>query len=129
MKSKEAYLADALGWFEPAMQAVRDQPDGKQAQLIYEARSLYCAPRCRPDEILDRWKRAHLEWGDPAAVLRAWRAEGITHLLVYREGMRFLLEIGDLHHPASDMAALDQFLSTLPRPVSFGDVYELYSLE
>jgi 4-amino-4-deoxy-L-arabinose transferase-like glycosyltransferase len=129
LKSQEAYLADALGWFEPAMKAVRELPDGKRALLIYEARSLYCAPRCLPDEILDRWKRAHLELGDPAAILQSWRAEGITHLLVYRQGMRLLLEVGDPHHPASDLAALDQFLSTFPRPVSFGDVYELYSLD
>jgi hypothetical protein len=129
LKTSPAYLADALGWFEPAMAAVRALPEGQRAQLIYEPRSLYCAPRCLPDEILDRWKRLWLSQGDnPAAIRETLRQEGITHLLVYREGVRFLLEAADPHHPPSDLAALDQFLQTLPQPVDFGGVYALYSL-
>jgi hypothetical protein len=129
LKSSEAYLADTLGWFEPAMKAARELPEGAQAQLLYEARSLYCASRCRPDEILDRWKVTSLQYQDRAAILQYWRDQGITHLLVYRQGMGFLREVGDPHHPPSDLDALEQFLATLPRPVNFGDVYELYSLE
>lgn len=130
LKSQEAYLADALGWFQPAMKAVRELPDGQRAQLIYEPRSLYCAPRCLPDEILDRWKRMWLEQGgNPAAIRAAWRQAGITHLLVYRQGMRFLLEAADPHHPPDDLQALENYLDTLPAPVDFGGVYALYSVE
>ena len=46
IKSEAAYLADNLGWFQPAMQAVRDLPEGARTLLLYEPRSLYCAPRC-----------------------------------------------------------------------------------
>jgi hypothetical protein len=129
LKTADAYLSDALGWFQPAMQAVRALPEDQLVQLIYEPRSLYCAPRCLPDEILDRWKRLWLSQGDdPAALRQALRQEGITHLLVYREGERFLLEAADPHHPPSDLAALDRFLQTLPQPVDFGGVYALYSI-
>lgn len=130
LKSEEAYLADALGWFEPAMKTVRQLPPGRQAQLIYEPRSLYCAPRCLPDEILDRWKRMWLEHGDdPAALRAAWQQAGVTDLLVYSQGMRFLREAADPHHPPQDLQALDRFLNTLPAPVDFGGVYALYSVE
>ena len=40
----------------------------------------------------------------PAAIRAAWRQAGITHLLVYRQGMRFLLEAADPHHPPADLA-------------------------
>jgi hypothetical protein len=130
LKSQEAYLADTLGWFQPAMKTVRELPAGRRTQLIYEPRSLYCQPGCLPDELLDRWKRMWLEQGDdPTALRAAWKAQGVTHLLVYKEGMRFLLEAQDPHHPASDLAALERFLSSLPAPVDFGGVYGLYSLE
>ncbi len=130
LKSQEAYLADALGWFQPAMKAVRELPAEQRTQLIYEPRSLYCAPRCLPDEILDRWKRMWLAQGnDPAAIRAGWKEAGITHLLVYREGMRFLLEAADPHHPPEDLKALENYLDTLPAPVDFGGVYALYSVE
>jgi hypothetical protein len=130
LKDQETYLADALGWFQPAMKTVRELPAGQRVQLIYEPRSLYCAPTCLPDEILDRWKRMWIEEGDdPAAIRAAWRKEGITRLLVNRQGMRFLLEAADPHHPPADLQALDRFLNTLPAPVDFGGVYELYSVE
>jgi hypothetical protein len=129
LKSSTAYLGDALGWFQPAMLAVHDLPEGQRAQLIYEPRSLYCAPACLPDEILDRWKRLRLDYADDAAAIRqALRQEGTTHLLVYTAGVDFLRDAGDPHHPPADLAALDMFLQTLPRPVDFGGVYALYSL-
>ena len=123
IKSEPAYLAENLGWFQPAMQAVRDLPEGAKTLLLYEPRSLYCAPRCAPDEIMDRWKRTRaLE--STGAVLDQWQAEGFTHVLLYRQGVEFLVEAGDPHHPPQDLEALEQFLSHLPPPVEFGGVYE-----
>lgn len=128
IKSQEAYLAENLGWFQPAMQAVRDLPPGSRALLLYEPRSLYCAPRCSPDEIMDRWKRTRpLQSVD--AIIRAWQAEGFTHLLVYQAGIEWLVEAGDPHHPPEDLDSLRQFLAALPAPVDFGGVYRLYSLQ
>jgi hypothetical protein len=129
IKNQETYLAENLGWLQPAMKMIRELPEGQRVQLIYEPRSLYCAPRCMPDEILDRWKRAWLSLGDPVAIRQSFHQEGITHLLVYSDGVKFLMENPDPHHPLSDLEALEAFLSTLPAPVSFGDVYKLYSLE
>lgn len=128
LKSQSAYLAENLGWFQPAMQAVGDLPEGQRALLLYEPRSLYCVPRCAPDEILDRWKRTRA-LQSVGAVKQLWRAEGFTHILLYRQGVKFLVESGDPHHPPEDLEALNQFLAYLAPPVDFGGVYELYALD
>lgn len=124
----EDYLADNLGWYQPAMQAVRELPEGSRVLMLYEPRSLYCAPACSPDEILDRWKRDWNAFGDAQAVLSSWRQLGYTHVLVYTAGVDFMRTADDPHHPLSDLLALDAFLAQLPAPHSFGDVYALYSL-
>ncbi|TLN26698.1 hypothetical protein FDZ74_01685 [bacterium] len=96
--------------------------------MLYEARSLYCAPVCSPDEILDRWKRDLNTYGDSGAILASWKREGYTHLMVYTAGVDFMRTADDPHHPLSDLTALDAFLARLPAPQSFGGVYALYTL-
>lgn len=129
LKSEEQYLADNLGWYQPAMQAVRELPPGKRALLIFEARSLYCYPRCAPDEILDRWKRDRAALGDAQTIRQEWLRQGFTHVLFYRTGADFLVEANDPHHSPQDLQALKDFLATLPAPRDFGGVYQLYDLE
>ncbi len=128
LTSESDYRASNLGWFEPAMQAVRDLPEGSKVQLIYEPRSFYCAPTCYPDEILDRWKVSLNRQQDPIRILENWKADGFTHIMVYKAGVDFLRTANDPHHPPSDLQALDEFLNLLPDPVDFGGVYELYPL-
>ncbi len=129
LKSQDSYLADNLGWFQLAMQTVNDLPQGSRALLLYEPRSLYCLPRCTGDEIMDRWKQARaLNEDDAAKIKAAWMAEGYTHLLVYRQGVEFLVEANDPNHTPDDLRTLNAFLSALPQPVMLGGVYELYSL-
>ena len=129
IKTEQSYLADNLGWYQPAMQAISDLPAGSTTQLLFEPRSLYCAPRCKPDEILDRWKRDRAALHDAQAIRQAWLKEGITHVLFYRTGADFLVEANDPHHTPADLQALKDFLNTLPTPVDFGGVYQLYSIQ
>ncbi len=128
-RSEEDYIADNLGWYQLAMQAVRELPEGKQTLMLFEGRSLYCYPRCAPDEILDRWKRELHEFKSAQAIRMHWKELGFTHILYYRSGAEFLVEAGDPHHTADDLAELQAFLKTLPAPIDFGAVYQLYSLE
>jgi len=126
---QEHYLADNLGWFQPAMQAVRQLPAGDRTLLLFETRSLYCMPRCAPDEILDRWKRDRAALHDAELIRQSWLDAGFTHVLFYRTGADFLVEANDPHHTQADLDALKAFLNTLPPPVDFGGVYQLYSLK
>ncbi len=126
--SESDYLAHNLGWFQPAMQAIQELPAGSRVLMIYEPRSLYCLPVCRPDESLDRWHRDWMHTGKVENVSRQWLNEGFTHVLVFRSGVEFMENNPDPKHPAENLRALDIFLSNLPAPQNFGGVYELYTL-
>jgi len=127
-KDEQQYLADNLGWLQPAMKAVRELPEGSKALLLFEPRSLYCLPRCYPDEILDRWKREAATGRDPEGILKDWRKQSFTHVLYYKVGADFMRETADPHYNLRDWQALDIFLTHLPKPVDFGGVYWLYDL-
>jgi len=129
IKSEDSYLADNLGWFQPAMQAVRQLPQGSRVLLLYEPRGLYCQPRCTGDEIMGHWKLARTLYQDqPGRIQASWQAQGYTHLLVYRLGVQLLVDAHDPNHTPDDLQILNSFLATLPPPVKLGGVYELYSL-
>jgi hypothetical protein len=129
IKDQESFLADNLGWYQPAMQAVRQLPEGARTLLLFESRSLYCMPRCAPDEILDHWKRDRVALQDAELIRQSWLKQGFTHVLFYRTGADFLVDAHDPHHTKADLDALKAFLNTLPAPVDFGGVYQLYSLK
>ena len=128
LQSEADYLANNLGWYQPAMQAVKKLPEGSSTMLLYEPRSFYCLPVCESDEIMDRWKLTRAKFSDPQAIRQAWLDEGFTHLLFYKSGLEFLVESGDPNHSEQDLQSLLKFLQTLPDPVDFGGVYLLYSL-
>lgn len=128
LETAQKYRTDNLGWFEVAIEAVNDLPAGSHVLLLYEPRSLYCQPTCLPDEILDRWKRSWTQYHDPQAIRAAWRAEGFTHVLFNRLGASFMQETKDPHVTPEEWQALDRFLASLPKPVDFGQTYELYDI-
>jgi hypothetical protein len=125
---RDYYLQQNLGWYQIAVEGLRELPPGSRTLLLYETRSLYCLPHCTADDVLDRWTSARLRGGSDDETFRSWRAEGFTHILVNLEGMRFLIEANDPHHPKADITALTKTLSELPMIASYGNVYGLYSL-
>jgi hypothetical protein len=129
LKDQESFLGDNLGWYQPAMLAVSQLPVSDRTLLLFESRSLYCMPRCAPDEILDHWKRDRAALQDAELIRQSWLAQGFTHVLFYRTGADFLVDANDPHHTRADLDALKAFLNTLPAPVDFGGVYQLYSLK
>ncbi len=84
-QSESDYLADRLGLYQYAMQAVNELPPGSRIEFLWEARSFYCGPSvvCEPDAILDRWWHLRRSVGGAAAIARQWRAEGVTHVLIF----------------------------------------------
>jgi hypothetical protein len=133
LKPAEQYLDDNLGWYAPATQAVRSLPAGERALLLWEPRSLYCLPRCDPDEVLDRWMRARYDTpggapADNSAILQAWRAAGYTHLLYYRLGADFIHQEGRMPYTEADWQALEALLGDLRLVQDFGGAYQLYSM-
>ncbi|HEX2979557.1 MAG TPA: hypothetical protein VHO48_04780 [Anaerolineaceae bacterium] len=128
IEDSQQYLEDNLGAYAPAMQAIRDLPEGEKVLLLVEARGLYCTPKCSPDETLDRWPRAYTQYHDPQQIIAAWKAEGFTQIMYYKTGAKFLRDTRDINHTEEQWAALDDFLAGLPDPVDFYDAYALYRL-
>lgn len=129
IQSQEAYLTQALGWYYPVMQHIRQMPAGEHTLLLFEPRSYYCGDRCAPDEIMDRWKRDWTSYHDTDAIKAAWQAEGFTHFLLYQSGVNFMRETGAVQYDHEEWQALDDFLSSCGTPISFDDVYLLYELK
>lgn len=121
------YLENNLGWYARAMQELQALPDDAVALMLWETRSYYCAPRCLPDEILDRWFHDVEVYGSNADILAAWRESGISHVLYYKTGADFIQE-RDERIAAKYWEALDEFLAELPAPKDLGGVYALYEL-
>lgn len=129
LRSQTQFVADGLGWYEPAMAALHKLPGDGRVLMLYEPRSLYCLPVCEGDEILDQWKRTRTAWQDDAtAIVSDWRAQGYGYVLVYTAGVDFFRTAEDPHHPPEDLAALDAFLDGLRFVEDFGGVYALYAL-
>jgi hypothetical protein len=129
IESDETYLAHNLGWYQPAMKALVELPEGDRVLLLLEPRSFYCRPRCEPDETLDRWKRDWLYIKDPTEILQSWRSEGFTHVLFYQLGANFMRETSNPHYSVEEWLALDRFLAGFKQIANFGNAYLLYDIQ
>jgi hypothetical protein len=132
LRTSDAYLADNLGWYAPAMKELRELPADSRVLMLWETRSFYCWPACEPDETIDRWLRERYANGSASPrtleeILHAWRQSGYTHLLFYRLGADFIRRQSTDYQPA-DWQALDDLLSRLSPVRDFGDAYTLYWL-
>ena len=48
--------------------------------------------------------------------------------MFYQAGADFLRTANDPHHPVAEIDSLEALLATLPEPVDFGGLYELYNI-
>ncbi len=126
-QDRQSYLEHNLGWYARAMQAIRSLPEDALVLLLFEPRSLDCLPKCRPDEILDRWLVDLERYEYSQEVLANWRQEGFTHVLYYRSGAEYL-QSQDPRFAKVNAAATDALLGTLTPAEDFGGVYTLYEL-
>lgn len=129
----EEYLDHNLGWYAPAMRAVRALPPGSRTLLLWEARPFYCLPACDPDEIVDRWLQARYDRrGAPphsnAEIIDRWRQAGYTHILIQHAGAEFVRQEGRLPYSPADWLAYDNLLTDLPAMQDFGAAYSLHPL-
>jgi hypothetical protein len=76
--------------------------------------------RIQPDPILDNFSHDLYLYGSAESILREWRQQGYTHVLLNRRAAGFVLE------SAGDQAILDETIAAL-RPISTSSdgTYEL----
>ncbi|MFZ5916273.1 MAG: ArnT family glycosyltransferase [Chloroflexota bacterium] len=91
-ESRDACLTRRLGAHYAAMQRINSElPADATVVFLWEPRSYYCQLDCRPDSILDTWPHlVHLHT-TAQAISRAWREAGVTHVLIHRAGLGFVL--------------------------------------
>ncbi len=128
LTDQTGYLQKNLGWYEPAMRAIKDLPEGSRTLLLVEPRSFYCAPECQPDETLDRWARDLSTYRTEEAIINSWKLAGYSHVLFFKTGEEFLKSTHALVYTTEDWNVLEHLLADLPKPVSFGDAYFLYQI-
>jgi len=110
------------------MEAITGLPDEASVLMLWEPRSLYCLPKCDPDEILDRWIHDRYLYGDPQDILDRWKSDGYSHVLLHQAGADYIRR-ADERYTEADWEALEEVLAQLADPVDFGGAYYLYSLE
>lgn len=128
-EDRDAYLSRRLGWYYSAVQAVNELPGEPKVLFLWEPRSYHCRVACLPDALLDRWLHSTHRYGHRASVISdAWRAEGITHVLMHRTGYDAILAAGFDPVAEADQEALVELLAgEMARVAEFGGAYELYA--
>lgn len=129
-QSAAEYRKDSLGWYVVALEKVNALPADSRVLFLWEVRSLECEPRprCLPDVIIDRWWHLRRTLGSAEAMLARWRAEGVTHILIYDTGVRFLQTRPDNGYDPVDWTELETLRTRLREIENLGDVYSLYAL-
>jgi len=124
------YRAANLGMYVVAIDHVNALPAGSRVEFLWEARSLECAPsvRCEPDVIIDRWWHLRRTVGTASEILSAWKAKGITHVLISESGLSFVRSQADPAFVDSDWSELDALRSQMRLAANLDGAYSLYEL-
>ena len=91
-ETRDEHLTRRLGAHYAAMQQInKDLPADATVVFLWEPRSYYSQCDCRPDSILDTFPHLVHQYGSANAIAQAWRQEGVTHVLIFRSGLDFVL--------------------------------------
>ncbi len=127
--TSDEYLEGNLGWYARAVKAMNDLPPDSHVLMLWEPRNLFCLPNCVPDEVIDRWKHAIVQYGTAGGILSQWKMDGYTHLLLNRAGAEFVRNTDD-RYTDTDWETLDELLDSLPSAgEDFGQAYTLFPLK
>jgi hypothetical protein len=92
LETRAEHLTRRLGAHYAAMQQInKDLPPEAKVVFLWEPRSYYCQRDCRPDSILDEFPHLIYQHGSADTIAQAWRATGVTHVLIHRSGLNFML--------------------------------------
>jgi hypothetical protein len=129
-ESERSYLSRVIPEYSKMLELLDKTPSDSKVYALFEPRS-YRAPRSlQPDPFLDQWARDLNLYGNAQGVVNAWRAQGYTHVLIYRWGVEFLRN----NQPSvltpereAELELLTQKYLIFASKTS-GDFYELYTI-
>jgi hypothetical protein len=131
-EGREQYLERRLGDHFLAMETINNSlPVDASVVFLWEPRSYYCDRECRPDSIIDEFGHLQHLYGDAQGIAQFWRDEDISHVLLYRTGLDFiLLANSPTDEPLPVPKVLDDLSENHLELVSSigGGAYELYKL-
>lgn len=132
-ETRTDYLTRRLGVHYAAMETLNTElPPDAVVLFLWEPRSYYCRLDCRPDSILDTYNHLqYLHGSDAEAIVQQWKTDGITHVLVFKLGLDFLLAEADVPPELRpDPALLNQLEAQFMEPTLdvFG-AYQVYRLK
>lgn len=129
-ESERDYLNRRLGWHYATMEHInRELPQGSRLYYLWETRSFYCDRPSRPDAVLDAFLHLVYRFGDASAIAAHLKAAGYTHVLLYQQGLEFVLAETDTPLGERELAILDELRADYLRPVHVGgQAYVLYEL-
>lgn len=132
-QTRDAYLSQNphVAYVYRASQAMNETlPPQAVVQFMWEPRTYYCENvACRGDHILDKYTYLEYQHGTADQIAQALAAEGVTHLLIFEQGLTFLREAAAVGITPADEAEYERFITEHTRPVQqWGQVYSLVEL-
>jgi hypothetical protein len=89
---------------------------------------LYAPSEAHPDIWIDRWYLDRLRFDGNDEILKKWRTDGFSHILIYKAGADFERD-NRTEIPNSSWQDLDALLASLTLQEDFGGIYQLYSMK
>jgi hypothetical protein len=127
--SPTEYMERVLGDHYRAMDALGEiVPEGEQVLFLWEPRSYYSPRPTQPDAILDNWALLMHQFGEVDEVTSHLQDEGITHVLLYRWGLEFVVAEGESPLPRGDVESLNHFIKEDLSLIETVGSYEIYAL-
>ncbi len=132
-ETRPEYLRRRLGAHYKAMEAINDQlPANAVIEFLWEPRSYYCQKACHPDSILDKYGHLQYLYGqNAAAIAQAWQDKGVTHVLVFKWGLDFLLDENTATNaPRPDPTVLEELKANyLEQVINVDGGYQIYQVK
>ncbi|MEW5959272.1 MAG: hypothetical protein AB1801_16195 [Chloroflexota bacterium] len=127
LESRDQYLTRRLGaYYAVSRQLDEKLPPEAVVVFLWEPRSYFCRVDCRPDSILDEFPHLVHQYGSSAAIAQAWRDKGVTHVLIHRTGLNFVL--GESPNRVNTTVLDELIAANLKLEFAVGDSYQVYAV-
>lgn len=123
-----SYIKRHLGGYIDAMQEINVLPSSSKVVMLWEPRSLFCIPKCDPDEIIGRWYNDWTNNPHTEQIISEWKKQGFTHVLISRNGADFVKKYDENAPPKEYWDGLEITLSTLVDLHIQAVGYQLYKI-
>ena len=130
-ESRESYLTRHLGLYYTTVVHINENlPPSAKILFLWEPRSYYCQRDCWPDALLDKFKHLTYKYHDAKGIAEYLHREGVTHLLLCRTGLEYILEARFDPITPDDVATLTALQEDYLRLIhDEGGAYLLYELK